>query len=264
MIKFRLNVFVFLFANICIFCRPGDMKLDRVIVTSDKNKMYLDFWPIVANAWKQLIGVKPTLILIDTEEGLKVDETLGDVIRLKPIEGVPTAQHAQIIRAFAPMLFPDEVCMISDIDILPISKSYFDLSFKKVPSKNHFVVFRNRCYEGNRYPMCFLAGKGSVYKEILGVEWHQVEDTIKQWMAQGYGWDTDEMVFTQYIKQWERFGRCYKLGYGFAEKRIDRSKWVYSKRLLRKGYYAYSHMIRPYSKRKKELDELFNELGLEI
>lgn len=240
------------------------MRLDRVILASDKNRMYLDFWPIVAKAWQQLIGIRPTLALIDTEEGLEVDETVGDVIRLKPIKGVPSAQHAQIIRAFLPILFPDEVCMIADIDVLPMSKKYFFDSIKRVPNDNCFVIFRNKCYMGDRYPMWFLAGKGSVYKEILGVEWQGVEETIKQWMSQGFGWDTDEMVFTQYIKRWEHTGRCIKLNYGVGEIRIDRSRWRYNDRLVKKGHYHYSHMIRPYSQYKEELDKLFNLLELDL
>ena len=72
------------------------------------------------------------------------------------------------------------------------------------------------------------------------------------------------MVFTQYIKKWENLGRCCKLHYGIGERRIDRSKWTYSKRLLDQGYYAYSHMIRPYSNYKDKLDQLFRELGLEL
>ena len=37
------------------------MKIDRVILASNENKNYLDFWPIVSEAWKKL-DVKPVLI----------------------------------------------------------------------------------------------------------------------------------------------------------------------------------------------------------
>lgn len=246
-------------------CFANPMTLHRVIVSSDKNPMYLDFWPFVAKAWKQIVGLQPTLILIDTEEGLEVDETVGDVIRIKPIEGVPSWQHAQIIRAFAPMLFPNEVCMISDMDVLPMNKDYFFTKIKRLQHDNFFVVYRDKAYANNsRYPMWFLAAKGSIYQEIVGVDWQGVEEAIKQWVAEGYGWDTDELVFTKYINKWhETSRRCMKLGYGGMEQRIDRSSWHYNENLLKKGYYHYSHMIRPYSQYKDELDKLFHLIGLQ-
>ena len=37
------------------------MKIDRVILASNENKNYLDFWPMVSEAWKKL-DVKPVLI----------------------------------------------------------------------------------------------------------------------------------------------------------------------------------------------------------
>lgn len=99
---------------------------------------YFDFWPIVAKAWKRLIGIKSTLALI-TDKDVEVDEMVGDVIRFKPIPGVSTSLQSQLVRLMLPAYFEDEICIISDIDMIPISKSYHIDSAKELP-EDVFVV----------------------------------------------------------------------------------------------------------------------------
>ena len=82
-------------------------KIDRVIIASDANQTYLDFWPFVAKAWKKM-GIKPTLALI-ANKNIVVDETLGDVIRFEPIEGVSTALFAQTVRLLVPAFFENDI-----------------------------------------------------------------------------------------------------------------------------------------------------------
>ena len=73
------------------------MKIDRVIVSSNDNKNYVDFWPLIAKAWN-IIGIKPTLFLIS--EDFEVDTGVGEVIRVKPLESAPTALQAPKSRIF--------------------------------------------------------------------------------------------------------------------------------------------------------------------
>jgi hypothetical protein len=52
------------------------MKIDYVIVSSDDNPLYLDFWEIVKRLWIDLIGIKPILVKIsdnDNVEELNMD-----------------------------------------------------------------------------------------------------------------------------------------------------------------------------------------------
>src|SRR3990167_8708329 len=110
-------------------------KLDRVILSTDNNPTYKDNWPIVAKAWKELVGLKPTLAFISNEEN-EIDETLGDVIRFKPIKGVPNDFYAQVIRLLLPAFFKDDYCIISDIDMLPLDANYFLKSVLFAPADN--------------------------------------------------------------------------------------------------------------------------------
>lgn len=240
------------------------LKLDRVILASDANPTYLQFWPLVARAWKQLIGVQPTLILI-ADESVQVDETLGDVIRLKPIEGVSTATYAQCVRLLAPAYYENEVCIISDIDMLPISREYFCDSIKDF-SDSTFVVYRDKAYGENskRFPMCYNAGKGRLFKSIF--RFSSVDDIprlVQKWVEMGLGWNTDEIMLLAYVRNWPYMkDHCAFLGHTSMEsRRIDRANWRYSKTRLG-NYYIDAHMVRPLDAYYDEIKALADDLGL--
>ena len=59
-------------------------------------------------------------------------------IHIDKINPVFTAQN---IRLLAPVLFPDEVCILSGIDIMPLSKNYFFEAIKNIDESN-FIIYR--------------------------------------------------------------------------------------------------------------------------
>ena len=133
------------------------LKLDRVILSTNDDPLYIEFWPIVAPIWTAM-GLRPTLALIG-DENCQIDESLGDVIRFSPILGVPESLQTQVIRLFLPCLFPDDGCLISDIDMLPISGSYFVDGAFACPDDG-FVVYKDAAgYWERRFPMCYVAGR---------------------------------------------------------------------------------------------------------
>lgn len=242
-------------------------KIDRVILSSNDNPMYLQFWPLVATAWRDLIGIKPTLILI-SDEYIEVDETLGDVIRVKTIDGVSSASHAQIIRLLAPMYFPNEISLLSDIDMLPLNREYFVDSVKDI-SEDKFVIYRDHGYGTNsvRFPMCYSAAKGYLFQELFNVQ--SIEDipnTIKTWVSYGYGWETDEVTFFKFLAKWKNASsKCVKLHHtSMVPQRIDRADWGYDKQKLKDNYYIDAHLVRPLDQYYKEIKELADDLGLSI
>ena len=145
--------------------RLQSLELTRVILATNKNIEYSQFWPVVAPIWEAM-GIRPTLALI-AEDDFEVDTTIGDVIRFKPRKDIPEAMQAQCIRLLLPTLFPNDVCIISDIDMLPVSRSYFVEGAAHCPSGS-FLIYRDKAIPNN-YPMCYVAGEGAVFSSIFGV-----------------------------------------------------------------------------------------------
>lgn len=255
----NLSLIIFLVIPFNIF----SLKLDRVILACDNNPTYTDFWPAVSRAWTKIIGVKPTLAFI-APKGTPINTTLGDVIYFEPIPDIPNWFYAQVIRLFLPMLFENEVCITSDMDMMPLNRAYFQNNIANI-ADDKFVVYRDKAGDdGGRYPMCYVAAKGKVFKEIFGL--NNISDIPKltiEWFNRGMGWDTDEVLLREYVYNWHtKTGRLVKLGHNI-EKRIDRGNWRYNSELLKGGkHYNEAHMIRPYSWHKKELDAFFELVGV--
>lgn len=255
-----------------IFC----LKINRAIVASDTNPVYLDFWPIVAKAWKQLIGVQPTLALIASPE-IVVDESVGDVIRFNPIPGVPTWQQAQMIRMLLPALFKEDVCIISDIDMLPMSKKYFTDPIKNIAT-NRLVTYHDGMYGPlingvpRGIPMCYVVAQGKTFAEVFGIKSIQdIERTIKVWSTgHEQNWVRDEQILREYIVAWHKItNRGVFLGYRedyVLNHRIDRGHWPvkYEAHFIRSGWFHDSHMVRPLSSFRKQISELMKLLGINL
>jgi hypothetical protein len=244
------------------------LKIDRVILATNDNPTYIDFWPYAAKAWTQLIGVKPTLALI-AHDHVKVDESLGEVIRFKPIPGIATGLQAQVIRLLLPAYFPNQTCIISDIDQLPIKESYFTEAIAHI-SKEKFVIYNNKCYGFKaRFPMCYIAAQGQTFKDIFRIRnKYDIPFIIKRWARLGLGFNTDELVLYRYLTTWKRYAsRCTKLGDTLGprdKRRINRKSWEYDPELVKKGFYVDAHLLRPYSKYKSELDRLALLAGVKL
>jgi len=255
-----------LFFLVCLYYASTlSFKIDRVILATDTHLMYMDFWPLVARMWEEIVGVKPTLAFI-APAGVFIDESLGDVIRFEPIPGVPTSLHAQVIRLLLPAYFPDDFCIISDIDMIPLSKNYFIESVQDA-SCDSFVIFRDQAdsyyTENKRYPMCYNAAKGSIFAEIFDIKnTSDISTIIQQWYALEWGWHTDELILTQKTNQWnEKTGRLSKLGHPVTN-RIDRSYWSYDINVLHNHGYIDSHLLRPYNEYQKEIDTLVSHITI--
>ena len=106
------------------------MKIDTVILSSNDNKDYLDFWPIVSEAWSNF-GVEPILIYTG-EEDINLS---GNIVKLNS-KKINSAFLAQNIRLLFPGILNNRTCIISDIDNLPLSKDYF------VIEKINFLCFK--------------------------------------------------------------------------------------------------------------------------
>ncbi|MBS0604955.1 MAG: hypothetical protein JSS60_07985 [Verrucomicrobia bacterium] len=232
------------------------LELKRVILSTNNDPKYIQFWPVVAPLWKAM-GLQPTLALI-ADENCPIDTSLGDVIRFDPIPNIPESLHSQVIRLFLPALFPDEGCLISDIDMLPVSKSYFIDGAASCPD-DAFLVYRDRAHGWDypRYPMCYNAAKGRVFASVFGISNpQQINAKISEWAEWGYGWNTDELLLYYFLKQWEGTGgHVMRLGHEVGP-RIDRDFWPENTSTFDIGNFIDCHCKRPYSENKEIIDQI--------
>jgi hypothetical protein len=235
------------------------MKIDFVIVSTDDNPMYSDFWPVVKNLWSNLVGIKPILVKIsDTDEIIEDDECI--IHNIKRINGIKTGLQSQIARMFVTKYYKDSVCLTSDIDMLPLSKSYFTSDIENL-NNDSMVIFSSDAYEYiDRYPICYNAAKGSLFTEILQLD-VSFEEYCNRLLSLGWGWDTDELYFGKMINSYYDQSKITKLNrgwsFGVAKDRLDRIRWKYDPNNF-KNQFIDSHSLRPYSTHKTQIDKIVN------
>lgn len=178
------------------------MKIDKVILSANENKDYIDFWPLVSKAWER-IGIEP--ILIYTGKGIPQIE--GNVIKIY-VPFVSTVFVSQNVRLLAPVLFPDENCIISDIDSLPLSSKYFNNSVNKI-EENKFVIYRPDAAASNMIPICWNLAKGKLWSQIFKVK-SLIGIKIKLFFwylyyckFNRYRWYTDQILLKKYIEEFK-------------------------------------------------------------
>ncbi len=258
--KVLLRVFIV----VCFF-NLSAFKVNRAIMATNINPMYLDFWPIVAKAWKQIVGVQPTLALI-ADKNVQIDESLGDVVRFEPIPGVPTSYQAQVIRNFLPALFPDDYSILSDIDMIPVNRQYLVGQVARFDS-NKFVVYRDAAYGKNptSYPMCYNAARGSTFGKVFGINTvSDINERIKEWYKINPTWGADEQLLFQYLKRWNRQAHNLVLLHQKVGRWLDRANWNPKYGLLQRKGYIDIHSIRPYKTYKKQIDSVVAALGIRL
>ena len=103
------------------------MKLDCVITSVNENPLYLEFIPIFIKTWNKLYpNVDVKIILIAKQIPDQYVEYKGNIILFEPIEGILTSFISQFIRLLYPcILHYQHGVMITDMDMLPMSKTYY-------------------------------------------------------------------------------------------------------------------------------------------
>ena len=105
------------------------MKIDYVVISSDDNPMYKDFYPIVSKIWNSF-GLKTYFINITNENSITENE-YGFVHKIKSIDNIPSSYQSQIVRLFSPNLIDGNILM-SDIDMIPLNYDYFKNKVNKI------------------------------------------------------------------------------------------------------------------------------------
>jgi hypothetical protein len=240
------------------------MNIEYVLIGSDENPYYLDFWPLVSKVWKEIFNVTPVLGLIGEEDSDLQKDAFGLVKRFKKIDGVDAGLQSQIVRFYLANHLNGK-CLISDIDMLPLSVDYFEGTCSRLNETNLIIHSADNpeCLRENMYPMCYVAGHSEVFKKIfeLDLNWG---DFCKMLSSRNQTWYTDQKFLFEKVNEFKsNDGEVILLKRGWrgpAERRIDRINWTYDPNKVKEGYYIDSHLLRPVSQYQTHINSLINLL----
>jgi len=150
----------------------------KVLLSCDENPFYYDFWPSVRKMWGEHIGIEPKLVFINNKK--ETPDFVDDVLYVKQLDTYPVHLQAQMARLFFTQRFPDDICLVSDIDMFPVSKSFFDIEkINKACDPSTFFHLNPERREFGQFPLCYYCGYGSLYSKLIGnVSWEQFLENI--------------------------------------------------------------------------------------
>ena len=197
------------------------MKITKVILVCDAHPLYYPFAKDVYDLWEKRLGITPQLYIISNDK-LPINFENRNVKYITPIQEIPTKFQAQVIRLLLPSLFPNDYVIISDIDMLPISKKYFGKVLKYIPDDIFLQYFYNN-------QICYNLAKGSLWKEIFEVDsLNTIIGKLKEWYYEYNGaHTTDQQVLGKYLEKYDN--KRFMLGNYLPEKTMIRRLSLYSK-----------------------------------
>lgn len=233
------------------------MKIDYCLIGSTTNPLYLDFWPIVSKVWKEVFNITPVLGLICDEDSDLISDEYGIIKKFKKSNLIDEGTQSQVVRMYLSKFLSGN-CIISDIDMIPLSKKYFIDDLKEYSDDDFLIMSSHhpQTAEIKQYPMCYVIGNSKNFNKVFNTE-SSWDEFILQ--SSKNGWYSDQCFLYNSIQKYgiENVKFPYR---SFSNDRIDRNQWSYDSNAVKEGKYIDSHLLRPYNLYKPHIEHLINLL----
>ena len=247
----------------CEILPKSDFKIEKVVMSCDSNPLYLDFWPIVSQVWKQKFGIEPILLFFGDKTSHKLSEEFGKVVEFPILPDVPIHLQTLWARYWYTQTEPETVFTVSDIDMVPLSKFYFVEQIKNLPSDSYAHINPDPLIN-SPLSTCYHIAKGKVFKDILSLDdkWDQSVrflHNLKIGSDLGNGckdWFADERYVGSKIRA--KKGSDSRIIFiqrdgGERGHRIDRGAWKFDLQAIREEQYYDCHCPRPFKDYEKDI-----------
>lgn len=185
------------------------MKVDLVLTAATNDSHYGALYPLTRRVWKERFGLELHMILVSATLPDALIPYKDSITLFRPPTTVSPIYASQVVRLLYPALFPGKTVLITDADIIPISRSYFIDSIADHP-EDAFVTWRDKYIRQQMYGMCYNAARADVWGAVFGIK--SLEDIrirLTEWYNPGYtgtknctGWFTDQQQLYQCANRW--------------------------------------------------------------
>jgi hypothetical protein len=148
----------------------------------------------------------------------------SDVKLFQPIDDMPTATQAQMIRLLYPAIMDcSGAVVISDMDLMPLNKDFFHKGFSYA-NKDQFVSLKAPMEDCKQVCMAYVGATPSTWSDFMKIKSiHDVRKRLEEWsevyiangLHGGRGWCSDQLELYKRVKSWEEI----------CPNRLDISKW---------------------------------------
>jgi hypothetical protein len=241
----------------------------NVVLSCDDNPYYSEFWNPAKDIWLKRFGIFPKLIYINGYR--QTDNFIDNILYIKKVKGIPVHLQAQLARVYFAQMLKDDVNIISDIDMFPVSREFFNVSkILKNCKGESFYHLNPEKREFGQLPMCYYVGLGSTYHNLIGdFSWeeflHMIVDKdyntdkldfqMPKHLKSKKLWFSDEIYL--YSQVLEKNIEVVKDNDLVGARRLDREMLMSPNALQNINYFVDAHLPRPYKNYKTYIDNLY-------
>jgi len=258
------------------------MKIDRVLLVSNSDPVYYEFWNLISFIYKTKFDINPTLIFFGTEEeskNLNLSKEFGEIIVEKKIEVFPNWQYTWALFYFT-KFYLNETCIIMGIDQIPLGTQFLKDFIQGVEDDKYVMLIDDQYKlekkwpkkwdEGGFSPSAYHIAKGKTFDDIFKFE-DTFESELRKLVNAGFptmwdnGWGTDEAYSSNMLRLYKDRHRIVDLSKSkfFLENRIDCHRIYepsYDLEKLKNNGYVECHSCRPYSSHIDYLNKMINNI----
>jgi len=253
---------------------------DTVVLSTNLNPKYCEFWPIVAQAWHKLFGVTVHLAVVGEACPLATFD-YTHIHFFKPVDGVPIANQAKVARYYVASMLPDSlVVMTNDIDLLPLNQHHI-LGMMANRKEGALMTFGSEFYTDAEDGKCmagYLTAESSVFRKLFNVGPHNGWAEFVQSFIGIRRFDSKENILNnihhehpdtfsdESLLRYLLFGDTVPLDerplVHFPDRMLDRANWQLDPVKLKADYYVDCHLPRPLAANHARIEPLLQHLGL--
>lgn len=255
----------------------------KVILSVNEDPKFIDFLELVSLSWRKFF---PS---VEIELGFISDRNENDpyIINMKkycnvhifkPMLDIPLHNLAKAYRWLVACKFDSEICMINDLDLIPLQKKYTQRLFD-IRKKDYLLCVGADVYRGSiddgKFPSGYMMAESYVFKKVINPNNLTEEEVLRSWKglkiyddyesishnnAHGEGvFFSDESLIRALISI-SKYPNIQYEDRGFTPfvDSVSRGNWKCDVEKLYNEEYIESHMPRPYLMHREELKILEN------
>lgn len=267
------------------------MGFHKIILSSNEDPTYVEFWPIVSWAYKKIFpDCEVKLAFLSNrpyhDPVVKELQSHGDVTIFHPLPDISEFAQAKMIRYILASRQKEKVCYIDDIDLIPLSREFI-WSKTNNRKKGKLLCVGGEVYHFiGSYPASQMTAEGHVWKQLINPHnksyrelWHEWKTTPPMfdrrenpcietdWSKDNYF--SDERLIRRLIHVNQVPKHEMERGYtDYLDATIDRhtwnnntQTWEFDRNKLKNHGYVNAHGIRPYGKYKEHYQPLIDYIN---
>lgn len=266
---------------------------DKIILSSNEDPTYLEFWKPVSWAYKKMFPtVEIHLALLSNrtyqDDMVRDLAEYGHVTLFPVLPDIPEPGQAKMLRFLLAAKMGNSVCYIDDIDLFPLRADFITSKLMKRPEGVLLCVGGEVYGFDGTYPISQMTAEGYVWRKFINphnrsdaqilrsfkdkAQFHHNEN-INIWPdmvgdRKDY-YFSDEKLLKRLLYENPVPKLEIRRGYAdYLEATIDRAtynketdKWEFDKAKLLDGGYANAHCLRPFKKHEEKFVPLFEYIN---